>query len=538
MIESAIDVIDAESLRALVRDLALRASATDRAWLVDELMRRARRQVAGWKPPGSDQRLLADVAECIRRTARYDGSPAEVDDLLRRAARSLIAGDAAQARTAYDQLFPVLLDGEISLDYDELLEEVLEVDLLDAALCWLAATYLTTRFAERPMALLRVLDQTWRMAAVTTMLDGMQRVSGQPLPDLDEFLPQWIAALDRARTGNTAWNVDVGPLRREAILLHEGVDGLGRQAKRSKSPEDYRAWIDALVAEERWDDAYAAVIAAAKQQKKPHQAAFFDAAATLARRRGTDEAAHLEAAWRALPTVARFLRVVDHEHGADLRIRARAVSKGIRSSPRLDAVIAIATADVDRLVSLVSTAPALGWSGDHSGWIAFPALVKIVGGVAPVGTARHEVCVGLDESDDGFIEPLDEMQYGLFDPFDEVGPRSLVPMKPMSIATLIDRAQIQVDAAARRAAIHAALRNAAERRLDGILKNKRRRHYGSVATLVACCVELDGRSDAWLARLQGQARRYPAFRSALDSALAGRNVTTRAIAGARYADTL
>lgn len=135
------------------------------------------------------------------------------------------------------------------------------------------------------------------------------------------------------------------------------------------------------------------------------------------------------------------------------------------------------------------------------------------------------------------MEPLDEMQYGLFNPFDDVGPRSLAPMKPMSIATLIDRVQIQVDAAARRA-IHAALRKAAERRLGGILKNKRRRHYGSVATLVACCVELDGRSDAWLARLQDDARRYPAFRSALDSALAGTNLTTRAIARARYADTL
>lgn len=274
LIESTIDVIDAESLRALVRDLARRTSATDRTWLLDELLRRARREVDGWKPPLADSRLLDDVAECMRRNARYDGNPAEVDDLLRRAARSLVAGDPAAARVAYDQLFPALLNGEIALDYDEMLEEVLAVDLVDAAFCWLAATYLTTPIAERPNALLRVLDQTWRMTAVTTVIDGMQRVSGQSLPDLDEFLPAWITTLDRARTDNTVWNVDVAPMRREAILLHQGVEGLGRQAKRSKSPDDYRAWIDALVADERWDDAYTAVIGAARQLKKPHRAAF------------------------------------------------------------------------------------------------------------------------------------------------------------------------------------------------------------------------------------------------------------------------
>jgi hypothetical protein len=130
------------------------------------------------------------------------------------------------------------------------------------------------------------------------------------------------------------------------------------------------------------------------------------------------------------------------------------------------------------------------------------------------------------------MEPLDEMQYGLFDPFDNSGPRSLSPRMPISIAMLIDRAQLEVDAdTARR--IYAALRKAVERRLGGILKNQRRRHYGSVATLVACCMELDGRADAWLARVRDQGRRYPAFRSVLDSTLAGQHLT-----GAGYAEGL
>jgi hypothetical protein len=539
LIEATLDAIDAETLRLLVRELARRTSTTDRAWLLDELLRRVRRDVPGWQLPVADPRLLADVAECMRRTARYDGDPCEVDDLLRRAGRALVSGDPAAARSTYDQLLPALLDGEIGLHYDELLEEVLEVDLFDAALCWLAATYLTTPISERPTALLRVLDHAWRMTAVTTVIEGMERVSGQPLPDLDEFVPSWIAALDRATPRNGAWNLDVAAMKREAILVQQGVDGLGRQAKRSKSPDDYRAWIEALVAQERWDDAYTAVLGAARQLKKPHQAAFFDAAATLARRRGGDDLAHLEAAWRALPTVARFLRVVDRgaPNGADLRKRALEASKGVRASPRLDAVIAIATANVEHLVSLVSTATALGWSGDHPSWIAFPALVRIVGGVAPEGTARHEVCVALGASDDGFMEPLDEMHYGLFDPFDNAGPRSLAPREPISIATLIERAQLEVDADAA-PTIYAALRKAAERRLGGILKNQRRRHYGSVATLVACCVELDGRADAWLARVRDQGRRYPAFRSALDSALAGKHLTTRTGVGAGYADGL
>ncbi len=63
-------------------------------------------------------------------------------------------------------------------------------------------------------------------------------------------------------------------------------------------------------------------------------------------------------------------------------------------------------------------------------------------------------------------------------------------------------------------------------RTDGILAEKRRRHYGHAALLVGCWVELDrarGDADAgerWAAALRARTGRFPAFQAALREALA------------------
>ena len=66
-----------------------------------------------------------------------------------------------------------------------------------------------------------------------------------------------------------------------------------------------------------------------------------------------------------------------------------------------------------------------------------------------------------------------------------------------------------------RAVVLKAMRRAAENRVAGVTKNKRRRHYGHA------CAALDpsSESDDWVAGLRGAHRRYPALQHELDDHL-------------------
>ena len=79
------------------------------------------------------------------------------------------------------------------------------------------------------------------------------------------------------------------------------------------------------------------------------------------------------------------------------------------------------------------------------------------------------------------------------------------------------------------------MRSAATRRTEGVLANKRRRHYGHAAMLIACCLELAsivGQKEAvsamsamseWVAELRREYKRFPAFQRELEAALAMRS---------------
>jgi hypothetical protein len=67
----------------------------------------------------------------------------------------------------------------------------------------------------------------------------------------------------------------------------------------------------------------------------------------------------------------------------------------------------------------------------------------------------------------------------------------------------------------------AAMRKAAESRLAGVTDQKRRRHYGHAAELVAVCVACDPSppTAGWVASIRTEYRRFPALRDELDRAL-------------------
>jgi hypothetical protein len=75
-----------------------------------------------------------------------------------------------------------------------------------------------------------------------------------------------------------------------------------------------------------------------------------------------------------------------------------------------------------------------------------------------------------------------------------------------------------------RAVLFDAMRAAATRRVEGIVRQKRRSHYGSAARLVACCQLLAPKVDkeksitAWLDGLRDKYSRFHAFQKELATA--------------------
>ena len=68
-----------------------------------------------------------------------------------------------------------------------------------------------------------------------------------------------------------------------------------------------------------------------------------------------------------------------------------------------------------------------------------------------------------------------------------------------------------------------AMRRAAEKRLAGVTENKRRRHYGHGAQLVATCAALGSSTEAndLVDTIRTRYRRYPALQRELDECLGG-----------------
>jgi hypothetical protein len=71
-----------------------------------------------------------------------------------------------------------------------------------------------------------------------------------------------------------------------------------------------------------------------------------------------------------------------------------------------------------------------------------------------------------------------------------------------------------------RAVVVSAMRAATEKRIAGVIKQKRRRHYDHAACLVAMCDELDPTSSTWVKRLRTKYSRYPALLREFDQRLA------------------
>jgi hypothetical protein len=516
----ALEAMTAPELRAFVRAVLDEFEDEQRGRLIDSLMTRAARGDAGWKPNRPSSRIVND-ARSFADAARQVGyaNPDDVSEHLRLASRALLAGDHASARAVFEALLLPISTVDIDLGQHELVDEVLSVDVHTCIAQYVTSVYTTTPLPDRPGAVFKAIENVKPIGSMLNPIAEMEGVSAGALPDLGAFLPRWVKHLGRRRPPKDDWESDHERWLREAVLRLDGANGLERLARKTKRPQACLAWCEALVDRGDWAGALHAYDASAVLVGKSHRRGeLLDGAALAAKQlKRPDSVERLAAAWHAAPTLPRLLRwlVTEDRSPTDLRAKARKiVSRCPKTAGRQLGLLRLLACDISAAADLLSHAPGLGWSSDeHPGHVLFPSFAVLL---ARRNSTRVSEALLADLDSTG-RDPLELL------PPDDVERRATLTTP--SIATLIKHASSTIIVADEdlRSMVDA-MRVAAERRVEGVLGNSRRRHYAHAAMLVASCVALApeaGGEDlsAWMMGLRQTYSRRHAFREELRRAM-------------------
>ena len=217
----------------------------------------------------------------------------------------------------------------------ELVAEVLGVDAQVCVAQYVATVYTTTPLPSRVDAVLRAVEDTQGVVTLLSPIKDMEDVTAGALPDLDQFLPLWIARLGRFRAPRDGWESEHERWLREAVGRRDGVDGLERLARTTRRPQACLAWYAALAERGVWPAALKAAVASAGLVRQSHwRGELLDDAALAAQALGrSDLSTRLETAWWAAPTLTRLLRWLAAGHRGHDVIRARA-ARAMRRCPK------------------------------------------------------------------------------------------------------------------------------------------------------------------------------------------------------------
>jgi hypothetical protein len=516
-VDRALAALDADDLREIVRGLLPELAERARSRAVAGLIERAARRGSGWTPAAVSDAGVEEVLAFVEEAASAGhAEPFEMDEHLQTGTNAFLSRDYAAAHGIFGALLRPLADGEIDLGQEELPDEVLGVDPADCAARYVVAAYMLTEPENRAEAVWRAIDEMRWVGHFWRPLEELERAAAEPLPGFEEFLPRWrdlVAeeAEDERRDGAAG---EACRWLREVVRRLEGADGLARIARSSRNADDLRAWCRHLVEARDWKGALRAFDEAATLVTEPeyHRADFLDGAALAARELGREDVPRrLERAWREEPTLLRLRRWLGTtDRPAALRKRAAAALAACpEKADRQRAFLHLLAGDFASAAALLARAPGLGWSGgEHPGHLLFPLFAALVRGQGTDTVGERPAPRRLEPAD------FDLPWIG-----DDDGPRLAAP----PVEELLRRAGLESVPDAARQALLAAMRQAAERRVDGVTDRQRRNHYGHAAELVAACVECDPSDETarWLASVRTAYRRYPAFRAALDRALAG-----------------
>ena len=515
----------APELRAFVRGVLDELDPDARTAIVDALIARAVKGRAGWKPSRPAQRIVDD-AKSFAEAARVVGyaDPADVSEHLRLGGKALLAGDHATARGVFEALLLPIAMADIDLGEHELVAEVLTVDAHTCVAQYVTSVYTTTPVSQRADAVLSAMEQVRGVSSLLNPIKEMEDVSAGTLPDLGAFLPLWATRLGRFRPAKDEWETDHERWLREAVFRMDGVAGLERIARKTKRPHACLAWCEALADAGRWPEALRAFDAAAALVGKSHwRGQLLDGSALAAQQLGrTDVPRRLEAAWRGAPTLPRLLRWIasDGYTVASLRAKAKkALPRCPKAAGRQLGLLRVLVGELNAAADALSKAPGLGWSSeDHPGHLVFPLLAVLLAN----GTTR--------KVSDTLLAELESTCRDLLAAFSDEDADAKPTLATPSIVALIHdaRPSIKMADADRDVAI-TAMRVAAEKRVEGILGNSRRRHYGHAALLVASCLAFapkgrEAELSTWYMELRQRHLRRSAFRQELTRAFAGLGV--------------
>jgi hypothetical protein len=512
VIEEALDALDADELRKLLRDMLLELDDRAHGRIVNEVIDRAARNSSAWTPSGPSDEFVASVvafAEAAKRVGYAD--PSDVDGYLREAANAFLAKDYPAAFLIFRALLIPVSVADIDLGQHEMVDEVLAVDVSACAAQYVVSMYMTAAGKDRAKAVRAAIGDVDGVGHFWEPLREMERVAVEPLPELDDFLPSWRGIIEEsvADERRSGWDTPRDRWLREVVLRMEGASGLANLARSTRRADDLRAWCRMLVEAGDWEAALAAYEEAAEivSDKEYSRAGFLDGVALAAQELGRkDLPARLERAWRDAPSLLRLLRWLGSSGSKAVAVtRAReALDSCSNKAHRQRALLHVIVGNLGAAAKLLAAAPGLGWSdSEHPGHLVFPLFQKLL------GATPAQCCLQGRHMD---IDELERMSGGA----DEA--RIATP----EVDDILEVAGIKGPSdVGPRALVCKAMRRAAENRVAGVTENKRRRHYGHAAQLVAACAALDPSSetDDWVAGVRAAYRRYPALQRELDDHL-------------------
>jgi hypothetical protein len=517
VIDEALNAMEAEKLRELIRGIIPWLDDKTHARLVNELIGQAARGDSGWTPTGPCEKEISEIVTFAKAATRVGyAEPSQVDDYLRRGTNAFLGKNYPSAVQIFHSLLIPVSVCDIDLGQQEMIEEVLNIDVADCAAQYVISVYMTSELAHRTQAVYSAIEQVRHIGNFYSPLAEMQRVAVEPLPEFDDFLVGWRAFVEEKvgelrRDGrDDEWDRDQDRWLREVVQRIEGTDGLAEIARLSKRGEDLRAWCDALIEDKRWKEALAAYEEAAElvADKTLWRGDFLDGAALAAQELGSkDLPIRLERSWRTDPSLLRLRRWLGSSKSKAVVIKraAEAVKVCPKEDLRQRAFLYILLEDLQSAAKLLASAPGLGWSEtEHPAHLLFPIFCRILG-------AEDN---SLTEDDGSIPDDILDIDERWPSP-DKNGEAHL---DNPHINEILEVANIgRVTNAKDRATVLKAMRAAAEKRIEGVIEKKRRRYYGHAASLATACVAIDPSqaTKTWLDMLGKKYRRYPSFQREL-----------------------
>jgi hypothetical protein len=477
----------------------------------------------------------------------------EMDDLLGGAETAFLDGDLDLARIAYEPLLKAFERHAEGFCGPEEPERMLSTDVGEAKARYLRAVYETTPPSERADTLLEEMGAL-RYIGGPPSLQPVIDARRAALPDLEAFLPAWIARLSSETRGDSPAEVyarDVTRLRSEAAQLRGGADALADLAREpgAGDAEIHRDWVDALIREGRGEEATAAAHEALErlEPRGSLRAGIAERLARLAAAQGDSDTV-LQArreSWRSAPSTHRLLELIDTATALDIAEHVVAeeadwathAPTGVqrRDAPidndRLACELLLLAGRTEAAVDRLAAAAPLGWqTREHPGPIVIPYLLVAATGMGgPPEPQESLLAQAFDQIDaHGWVDAPDhycaasdeEIEQSLIDSrFRAIDRDKLLPS-----GMLAARLAQHTSSAAERTRWLAAARGAVEQRVAAVVAGKHRGAYQRVAQVAVACAEAlalaEERSAGadWLEEIRARYPRHHALRAEIDAA--------------------